>query len=314
VVSTLLDLVVVSGITLTTYLVWLLPGNPLGPLRVLVGGAFVLVLPGYVLTAVLFPGREPPLSGAAGGLAPASLSPLERLVCSVGLSLVSVPLVGLFLNYTQWGITQQSVVLALLWFVLITTALAAVRRLGVPPAERFRLRVDSGFTRPSGATLAIAALFVLSVGVAGTALATTDGGQRLTEFYLVAQDEETGEAVAGDYPTSIAPNGSAPVYVGLENHEAQTTDYTVLVEFHRVGTVDGERTVVSRTEQKRLTTTLRPGESDRTGVRISPPASAAGEQLRLTFMLYTGDVGETPRIADAYRTVHIWVDVPGGAA
>jgi len=313
------DLVAVGGIALGTYLAWLLPGNPLGPLRVPVGVAFVLVAPGYVVTAALFPGRGSTLPAPTGRLAPASLSHLERLVCSVGLSVVTVPLVALYLNYTKWGIDSQSVVLSLLWFVLVGGAVAAIRRFARPPSDRFRLPVENPLgrlTETRRVNLVIAALFVCSVGVAGTALATAGGGERFTEFSLLTEDDETGELVASDYPETLATNDSAPLYIEVRNHEGRPTSYTVLAELHRFGVVDGEREFTGRTRLKRLNTTLGPGEFDRTGVRVSPPASGAGERIRVTFLLYRGEVGKQPPVGDAYRSLHVWVDVParGGEA
>lgn len=311
-VSALLDLAVVCGITLLTYAVWLLPGNPLGPLRVLIGGAFVLLGPGYALTAALFPHGESAVSVTSERVA---LSGLERLVYALGLSIVTVPLLALFLNYTGWGITPSSVVLTLVWFVLGVTGVAALRRLRAPAAERYRLPVGDAIARLTGAgpaTAVIGVLFVLSLAVAGTALATTDGGQRYTEFYLMGEDDETGELVADDYPEAIAPGDSAPVYVGIENRERRQMSYTVLVEFHGVSTVDGERTVTGRWREARYETQLGDGATNGTGVRVSPPESAASDRLRLTVMLYRGSAGENPRIDDAYRTVHVWVDVPSG--
>ena len=311
-VSTLLDLAVVCGIALITYGIWRFQVNPLGPLRVLVGGAFVLLGPGYALTAALFPRRESTVPVTGGRL---TLSGLERLVYAVGLSIVTVPLLVLFLNYTNWGITPSSVILTLVWFVLGVTVVAAVQRLRVPPAERYRLPVGdavTGLTSAGPATALIGVLFVLSLAVAGTALATTDGGQRYTEFYLLSQDDETGDVVADDYPEEIAPGASAPVYVGIENRERRQTEYTVLVELHRVSTVDGERTVTARWREARYQTQLRNGASNGTGVRVSPPDSTVGDRLRLTVLLYKGSPGENPRIDGAYRSVHVWVNVTSG--
>lgn len=311
-VSTLIDLAVVCGIALATYAVWLLPGNPLGPLRVLVGGAFVLLGPGYALTAALFPRGESARSETGGRLA---LTGLERLVYAVGLSIVTVPLLALFLNYTRWGITASSVVLTLLWFVLALTGVATVRRLRVPRAERYQLPVADALTgvrRARPATAVIGVLFVLSLAVAGTALVTTDGGQGYTEFYLLSEDDETGELIADDYPESIAPDATAPVYVGIENRERRQMTYTVLVEFHRVSAVDGERTVTARWREARYETQLSDGATNGTGLRVSPPAAGAGDRLRMTVLLYRGSADENPRIDGAYRTVHIWVDVPTG--
>ncbi|MGB3943467.1 MAG: DUF1616 domain-containing protein, partial [Methanothrix sp.] len=59
--------------------------------RVPVGLVMVLFLPGYALIAALFP-RDDDLDG------------IERVALSFGLSIAVVPLIGLGLNYTPWGI------------------------------------------------------------------------------------------------------------------------------------------------------------------------------------------------------------------
>jgi len=69
-------------------------------IRYVIGSIMVLFLPGYSLVEALYPGEE-------------DLSPLERLALSIGLSLALVPLIGLILNYTPWGIRLNSTVTAL---------------------------------------------------------------------------------------------------------------------------------------------------------------------------------------------------------
>jgi len=80
-------------------------------LRYVLGSLFVLFLPGYSLIEALYPREE-------------ELSPLERLALSIGLSLALVPLVGLVLNYTPWGIRLVPVVssLTVLTFLLVLVA------------------------------------------------------------------------------------------------------------------------------------------------------------------------------------------------
>jgi uncharacterized membrane protein len=51
----------------------------------------VLFFPGYVFITALFPEKK-------------ELDNLERLALSLGLSIAIVPLIGLLLNYTPWGI------------------------------------------------------------------------------------------------------------------------------------------------------------------------------------------------------------------
>ena len=84
--------------------------SPLVALRWILGSLFVLFIPGYVAVAALFPeGRE--------------LDGIERFALSVGLSLALVPLVGLLLNYTPWGIRLDPIVISL---TILTAALALV--------------------------------------------------------------------------------------------------------------------------------------------------------------------------------------------
>ena len=73
---------------------------PLLYLRYVVGILYVLFLPGYVLVEALYPKGD-------------ELTPLERLALSLGLSLALVPLVGLILNYTPFGIRLGPVVASL---------------------------------------------------------------------------------------------------------------------------------------------------------------------------------------------------------
>lgn len=97
------------------------PDYPLVMLRWVFGSAFVLIIPGFVTVEALFPkGRE--------------LDSIERLALSVGLSLALVPLIGLALNYTPWGIRLDPIVVSL---TILTSGLSMVAL-----ARRFRLSVE----------------------------------------------------------------------------------------------------------------------------------------------------------------------------
>lgn len=92
----------------TIILVFLVDKPPLIYLRYILGSLYVLYLPGYTLIEALYPRGD-------------ELDPLERLALSIGLSLALVPLVGLVLNYTPWGIRLTPVTISL---ALIAEALA----------------------------------------------------------------------------------------------------------------------------------------------------------------------------------------------
>jgi hypothetical protein len=95
----------------TIIAIYLLPADlPLVAIRWVLGSLFVLFIPGYVTVEALFPrGRE--------------LDTIERFALSVGLSLALVPLVGLLLNYTPWGIRLNPIVVSL---TILTVGLAIV--------------------------------------------------------------------------------------------------------------------------------------------------------------------------------------------
>lgn len=101
--------VVLSLVTLPV--IYALPAQfPLVVVRWILGCVFVLFLPGYVAVEALFPRfRE--------------LDAIERFALSVGLSLALVPLIGLMLNYTPWGISLTPIVISL---TIFTLALAGV--------------------------------------------------------------------------------------------------------------------------------------------------------------------------------------------
>ncbi len=104
--------IITAILIVTIALVFLVTEPPLLYLRYILGSLFILYLPGYALIEALYPRGD-------------ELEPLERLALSIGLSLALVPLVGLILNYTPWGIrlTPVTISLALLTEALITYAL-----------------------------------------------------------------------------------------------------------------------------------------------------------------------------------------------
>lgn len=75
-------------------------------IRVIFTVPVILFIPGYVLIAALFPEKT-------------SIDGIERFALSVGLSIAVVPLIGLVLNYTPFGIRLNPIVISLVLFTLI---------------------------------------------------------------------------------------------------------------------------------------------------------------------------------------------------
>ncbi len=106
--------ILVGYVVLTSLIVVLISDPPFLYLRYALGSALVLYIPGAVLMEALYPSSE--------------LESLERFALSIGLSLAVVPLIGLFLNYTPWGIRLEPVLCSLVLFSLIIGFIAVVRK------------------------------------------------------------------------------------------------------------------------------------------------------------------------------------------
>ncbi len=105
-----------GSIMLTIFIIYIAPqASPFVYLRYIFGSLFVLYLPGAALIELLYP-------------KPSDLSQLERLALSIGLSLALVPLVGLILNYTPWGIRLDPIVISLSMLTLAFGLGAVVRK------------------------------------------------------------------------------------------------------------------------------------------------------------------------------------------
>jgi hypothetical protein len=107
----------------TTILVFTVPENayPIVYARYILGSIFVLWLPGYTFIKALFP-TEVPIKTSSE-----NLDKIERIALSAGMSLALVPITGLLLNYTPWGIRLTPVTLSLLALTITCATVALLR-------------------------------------------------------------------------------------------------------------------------------------------------------------------------------------------
>jgi hypothetical protein len=89
--------------------------------RYVLGGIFVLWLPGYTFIKALYP------TAVSIKTSSENLDAIERVALSVGMSLALVPIIGLLLNYTPWGITLTPITLSLLAVTLVFATTAIIR-------------------------------------------------------------------------------------------------------------------------------------------------------------------------------------------
>jgi len=107
----------------TVIAVFTIPENayPIVYIRYLLGSIFILWLPGYTFIKALFPTHVPIKTSSE------SLDTIERVALSIGMSLALVPIVGLLLNYTPWGIRLAPVTLSLLGLSVTFATVAMIR-------------------------------------------------------------------------------------------------------------------------------------------------------------------------------------------
>jgi uncharacterized membrane protein len=227
------------------------------------------------------------------------------------------------LNFTPWGIRLVPIMVSVSGFTVACTAIAARRRWELPEDEQFhvpyRQWVAEGrtelFEPESRADAALNVLLVLSILLATAsvayAVAVPKQGEQFTEFYVLTENDD-GELVADDYPTNFTRGESRPVVLGIGNKEHEAVDYTVVVELHEVRFERGANNttrveVLQEDELRRFQPTVDHNETWHQPYNVTP--TMTGENLRLTFLLYQNDAPADPTVDNAYRELHLWVNV-----
>lgn len=294
--------------------------------RILLGFLFVVFAPGYALVSLLLPAStsdpDANLRYSTGNWS-LVVTTVERAILSIGFSVMLVPLLGIVLNYSSWGLQPVPMVVSIGALTIGLSVLAAARRRRVPPSRRYGpssfgvlAHLRAWLAAPDhrleiALNVGIAIGLVVAVAGVGLAIATVDNGERYTEFYLLGEDSETGEPVADEYPTQLTQGEEAELYVGLTNQERERTTYTVVVLMDRMAGPPGNKTVTERTELDRFERTVEYGATWERRHTIEP--SMEGERLRVTYLLYEGSAPTEPTVDNAYRNLHIWVNVSDSA-
>ncbi|UCE39529.1 MAG: DUF1616 domain-containing protein [Thermoplasmata archaeon] len=209
-----LALVLICATLLLIFALTLPDGNIL---RVLFGLPFLLFLPGYSLVSTLWVRKD-------------ELDGLERTALSLGLSIVIMPLAGLGLNYTPWGITLTSVVITLYALIIIMVGIAWLRRSKLNSEERFVLKMGFFFDplKEMSSTDKLMAIIVGIVIIIGTGLLLYIGThppvEQYTELYILDENGATE-----NYPTRLEVNEDASIIIGVVCHEHKNTTYSTVV-------------------------------------------------------------------------------------
>ena len=253
-----------------------------GALKIVLGVAFVIFFPGYSLTAALFPKKH-------------ALSGMDRLALSFGLSIAVVPLIGLALNYSTWGISLYPILISLLLFIIIASTIAWFRRRRIQPGERFELDLrlslpaisrswasQSRLNKTLGILLAIA--LAGAIGTLVYTVAVPRIGERFTEFYILGP-----EGSAENYPRELISGEEGRVILHIVNREHETTEYRVEI------TIDGEKAGEAGT------VTLEYEEKWEQEAAFA--ATGAGLGQKVEFLLYK------EKSSEPYQRLHLWIDV-----
>ena len=246
-------------------------------LRIILGLPFLLFFPGYSLILALFPKKD-----QIGGI--------ERVALSFGLSIATVPLIGLILNYTPLGITLESTLYSITGFIFITSIVAWFRLRGLLEVERFIIEFQSiqfgwkgtKWDKALSAMLAISLLAAISV--LGYTLSTPKVGEKFTEFYILGPGGD-----ASDYPTEIAVGEEVSLILGIVNHEQEKASYRFEIVIDGLGYSEKGPLSLDNDEKWENLVIF----------HVDKP----GDDQEVEFLLFKNDQ------VDIYRSLHIWVDV-----
>lgn len=312
------DLAVIAVVGVVTAVLAAVASPALAPVRAAFGFAFVLVAPGYVTVAAVFPeaSRARSRSADSPSVRAHGISPAGRAALALGLSCGLVPLLLLVLNLSSLPFDRLSIGATVGGYTAAATLVAVVRRQRLPPSVRFCLplaawrrtvRETASRSSADGAAVAVLALSLLAAGsVAGLALADAESPETYTEFYTLA-DGPNGTSQSATYPTTVAAGEPLETTVGLTNREHERVQYTVVVRLQRMR-VQGNRTsVASASTLDRFRATLSHGETVERQLSVRPEAT--GTSLRLQFLLFRGEAPPDPAADGAYRELHRWVRV-----
>ncbi|BAW30691.1 Uncharacterized membrane protein [Methanosarcina thermophila] len=282
------DLLIVIGLVLLTDIFVLAPGINETILRNVLGLPLVLFLPGYALIAALFPAKS-------------DLDGIERTALSFGLSIAIVPLIGLVLNYTPFGIRLLPVLVCLSIFIFIMCWLAYIRRASLPETEAFEISFSAAalslkneiLEKPESKldralTIILILSILMSVATLEYVILTPKEGEHFTEFYVLGP-----QGIADNYTTDYTLGQSGTMIVGIVNHEYRPVNYTMQVRL--------ENQLLPLPENLQHIT-LDHNETWEETVTFTPPM--VGQNMKLEFLLFNETDKTTP-----YRDLHLWINV-----
>ena len=294
-----------------------------GVIRIILGLPFILFIPGYVLIFALFPARK----------TDRGIDLIERIALSFGLSIAVVPLIGLLLNYTPFGIRLEPILLSIFIFIMGIGSVGAYRWFKTESEERFIVQIDVSLPKSESKldkvlTIILIASIIIAISSLIYVIATPKIGEKFTEFYILGSD-----GIAEGYPRYVHLGDKAEGIIGIVNREYKTINYTLEIW------LVNQETLYNETLEENITTIYNMWFVEKTETTLdhklldleqpwepqwetefSVPIDKNGS-FKLEFLLFTTptpdyiinndykDIAEE-KINSAYRELHLWIDIP----
>jgi uncharacterized membrane protein len=275
------DLLIIAVWTIMTIIFVIIPILENSIIRTILGIPMVLFIPGYVLVTALFPKQD-------------NLDSIERIALSFGLSIAVVPLLGLILNYTPFGIRLIPILVALSIYMAIMTIVAIYRRNMLPEDAQFSVEFNKIYEainneiitqKSKDRILNVILIFsiILAIGTLYYVITVPKIEEKFTEFYVLGPSGKTD-----NYPTELKLGSSTTLLTGVVNHEYSSVNYTIQI-------VIGKDILSS----KKLV--LDNNETWEKNISFIPDKVGNDEKLEL--LLFKKDNFTVP-----YRELHLWVN------
>jgi len=269
--------------------------------RQILGLAFVLFLPGYVATAALFPEND-------------QIDGIERVALSFGLSIAIIPLIGLALNFTPFGIKLDPILAFVSLFIVLVALVAWYRRMRLPEDERYAIVIDFQLDWHGMPlidkllTIGIAVMLIASVSVLAWAIATPRVGETFTQLAILGPD-----GMAAGYPNELVVGQDGRVLLSVKSFEHEPMSYTIVIVL--TNETDFNFTVGQDSIDWAETHPLSPfiGLAQSFSLEHVEYFNQTFDfnvteegKWKLQFLLYTDGQELTQ---DSYREVHLWIEV-----
>jgi uncharacterized membrane protein len=185
-------------------------------IRIILNIPLIIFIPGYLLVYVLFPERTEQVFDV-----------VDRIALGIGISIAIVPLFGIVLFFTRWGLSLQLLILSLEAFILIMGAIAIIRWFNTPSEKRYKPMINISIPKHETKfdmllTLIVVICLIITVSLVIYVIFTPKEEEHFTEFYVLGSNH-----LAFNYPMNLTSTKNATVILGVANHENTPINYTL---------------------------------------------------------------------------------------